>query len=675
MLPEAGHLNPTFPLASILTARGHDVVYTSLLDLEQTITERGFGFVPLHADAVPRGRLAQIDAHLTQWERDSAWEQIRDRITAEDYFSGRIEKTVRRINPSILLTDVVAVSPMQFIAHRLKLPCLQISTSLSHRHHDLPPLSSALPLDTPPVELAAAQWEATSLRTFGAIPCTELVSGAIDAYCARFAYPRRLISFASDFWPTFTAFPEAVLCASAVDYPGESALRPTYLATPIELDRREEVTEALQSFVHGASLLIYASLGSQPGRYLGARRLFTALLEVMQTRPDLRAVIATGPKYLSDPIFANVPANVFLLRTAPQLWLLRRSALFITHGGLGSVREAIAMRVPMIVVPQQHDQPGNAARVVHHKLGVHLDPDHVSSTSLATSIKTVLKHKAMFASHLESVYAATLAEEAENRSAEYIEQLAEPSARPYPDTSSTDTWRASRQPSSRGWLFAGGLAAVAAFRAGADLQDTRGSDAVGAGRIGFTIYPDVASALSRGTGPLLAHVEISGDLVEGDGHITGRRLHCIWSLDVGELLYDFASWCALRALRPEQIREPETVAAFSRLMKEFHAQRRDSVSIQEAIRLSVELFASTAKIWSRGYGAVSKAVKLTPHIAAQFARLHAMATLLRIVNAEVGDTAPNGPSCDDRYDAIVAELDAELERRIAEHLDEAKLPH
>jgi MGT family glycosyltransferase len=675
MLPEAGHLNPTFPLARMLSARGHEIVYTSLPDLEHTITDRGFGFVPLHGDYVPRGRLAQIEAHLTQWERDLAWEQIRDRVTMEDYFSGRIEKTVRMIDPSIILADVVAVSPMQFIAHRLKLPCLQLSTSLSHQHHDLPPLSCSLPMDTTAVELAAAQWEATSLRTFGTIPCTELISSAIDAYCARFAYPRRLISFASDFWPSFTAFPEAVLCAAAVDYPGQTAVRPTYLATPVELDRREEVSDSLQSFVSSASSLIYASLGSQPGRYPGAQRFFFSLLEVMQARPDLRAVIATGPKYFSNPVFANVPANVLIVQTAPQLWLLRRSALFITHGGLGSVREAIAMQVPMIVVPQQHDQPGNAARVVHHKLGIHLDPDHVTGNSLAACVERVLEHKATYKRHLKSISEATLAEEAENRCVKFIEQLAAHSGRAVPGASSSHTSKAPHQPSSRGWIFAGGLAAVAAFRAGAVLQDSRSGAAVAAGRIGFTIYPNVVSALSRATGALLAHVEISGDLVEGDGHVTGRYLHCIWSLDVGELLYDFASWCAHRALQSQQIREPETVAAFSGLIDEFHAHRRNSVSIKEAIRVSVDLFASAARIWNRGYGAVSKAVKLTPHIAAQFARLYAINALLRVANAEVTDTAHDAADCDKRYEAITDEFDAEFERRIAEHLRKAKLLH
>jgi UDP:flavonoid glycosyltransferase YjiC (YdhE family) len=41
----------------------------------------------------------------------------------------------------------------------------------------------------------------------------------------------------------------------------------------------------------------------------------------------------------------------------------------ITHGGLGSVKECIALGVPMNVYPLKDDQQGNGARVVHHRLG------------------------------------------------------------------------------------------------------------------------------------------------------------------------------------------------------------------------------------------------------------------------------------------------------------------
>ena len=53
--PETGHLNPSFKLAKALRARGHEVLYASLLDWEGRVRDEGLGFVPLFDEACPRG--------------------------------------------------------------------------------------------------------------------------------------------------------------------------------------------------------------------------------------------------------------------------------------------------------------------------------------------------------------------------------------------------------------------------------------------------------------------------------------------------------------------------------------------------------------------------------------------------------------------------------------------
>jgi len=54
----------------------------------------------------------------------------------------------------------------------------------------------------------------------------------------------------------------------------------------------------------------------------------------------------------------------------PQLEILERASLMVTHGGFNSVKECIFQGVPMVLLPIFYDQPGNAARAVHHGLGV-----------------------------------------------------------------------------------------------------------------------------------------------------------------------------------------------------------------------------------------------------------------------------------------------------------------
>ena len=58
-----------------------------------------------------------------------------------------------------------------------------------------------------------------------------------------------------------------------------------------------------------------------------------------------------------DPASLGVIPNNFIVRPhVPQLEVLRRADLFITHGGMNSVSEGCWYGVQMIVLPQVGDQ-------------------------------------------------------------------------------------------------------------------------------------------------------------------------------------------------------------------------------------------------------------------------------------------------------------------------------
>lgn len=63
------------------------------------------------------------------------------------------------------------------------------------------------------------------------------------------------------------------------------------------------------------------------------------------------------------------PENFKIYEYAPQIRLLQQADLFITHGGMNSVNEAIKLGVPMLVIPIAADQPYIAKRVSELQLG------------------------------------------------------------------------------------------------------------------------------------------------------------------------------------------------------------------------------------------------------------------------------------------------------------------
>jgi zeaxanthin glucosyltransferase len=643
LLPELGHLQPTFGLARALAARGHDVLYTAPLDLVPRLAARGWRCVPIHRAALPAGALTEIEALETDDEREAAWMRVRAAIE-EEYFSGRIEALVREVAPSVIAADVITLSPLQLVAHALGVPCVQLSTSLPQAHDAArPPITSALPPDADPFVQAAARWESSCLRflAFRRVPIATVVAATTREYAARFGYPRDRISFAAAFTPRLLAAPELVLAAPALDHPGRAA---RYAPAPVDLAREETVPPALAAFAGGDAPLIYASLGSQSSRYPHALRFFRAVVELARARSAWRVVVVAGPRFAAYPELARVPDNLHVLVTAPQLWLLRRAAVFVTHAGLGSVREAIACGVPMVVVPQLYDQHGNAARVVALGVGARVPAEAVTAATLARAVDAVVAEPAPRAARLAALDERCRAAEAENAGVEIVEAAAvdaPPQAAALAPEPPIGPWA--------GWMLLG-LASYAALRPGARLVDARPAIGVGCG---FAAYPDLASALARAGGSVLARVELDGELRREDGAVVGRELRALWLLDLEATLFDHAVWCVERAAGE---RDAPTSIALAELTGRVHAVRRRGGTVAASIAAFRDAFAAVVPAWGELGGAAAAAAPAA-HDAARWASLLACQQRARAA-------ADRGHPYRAAFIEAAHEHERELERRV-----------
>lgn len=132
--------------------------------------------------------------------------------------------------------------------------------------------------------------------------------------------------------------------------------------------------------------LIYVSFGSYRF-FKGRARAYRCLLEWMAQRKDLQMVMHIHDEEAKD---LTIPEHVHTMAWAPQLQLLQKAALFVTHGGLSSVKEACYFGKPMLVVPFFNDGFGNGARVVQHGLGHMLGYRDLSVASIEASIGDIL---------------------------------------------------------------------------------------------------------------------------------------------------------------------------------------------------------------------------------------------------------------------------------------------
>jgi len=125
--------------------------------------------------------------------------------------------------------------------------------------------------------------------------------------------------------------------------------------------------------------LIYASMGTIIN---GRVDVFHTIAGALSKHRDLQLVLSLGTQIDPEQL-GPVPKNAIIVKRAPQLELLKKASVCITHAGLNTVLESLAQGVPQVAVPVAFDQPGVAARIAEKKTGLvtsldKLTPDHLS---------------------------------------------------------------------------------------------------------------------------------------------------------------------------------------------------------------------------------------------------------------------------------------------------------
>jgi MGT family glycosyltransferase len=135
--------------------------------------------------------------------------------------------------------------------------------------------------------------------------------------------------------------------------------------------------------------LVYASMGTLQN---GVLRTFRIMAEACAGL-DLQLVISLGGG--QDPaLLGDLPGDPIVVGYAPQLDLIRRSALTISHGGLNTALESLAEGVPMVVLPVAYDQPGVGARVEWSGAGRSIPVGRLTVDRLRDAVRIALGNPA-----------------------------------------------------------------------------------------------------------------------------------------------------------------------------------------------------------------------------------------------------------------------------------------
>lgn len=126
-------------------------------------------------------------------------------------------------------------------------------------------------------------------------------------------------------------------------------------------------------------------MGTIQNRLLG---VFQSIAEACQYL-DVQLVISLGGS-ASPEVLQGLPGNPLVVGYAPQLQLLEKAELTITHAGMNTTLECLTNAVPMVAIPIANDQPGVASRIVWSGCGEAVPVKKVNADNLRIAIKKVL---------------------------------------------------------------------------------------------------------------------------------------------------------------------------------------------------------------------------------------------------------------------------------------------
>ncbi|MCG8915966.1 glycosyltransferase [Actinokineospora sp. PR83] len=342
--PLAGHVNPAQGIADALVADGHEVAWCG----SEAVLRPLLGTA---ATVFPTGsRLLRPQSDHGLAAVKSVWERFI--VPFATFTLPAVERAAREFRPDVLVVDQHCPAGA-LVAHRLGLTWATVVASTMDLGHPL----SAMPQVT--------AWIEERLRGLWA-------KAGLPAHA--YADPR--------FSPHLVLSCAAGPLAGPGPFPDHFALvGPTVGTRP---DQPDFPWEWL-----GGRAGVLVSMGTLADD-ITARFLREAIAALAPLGERMRAVVVAPPEALPP-----LPAHVLARRRVPMLDLLPRMSAVLTHGGLNTVSEALAVGVPLVVAPIRHDQPINAARVVGAGAGVRVNFARSTAPVLRAALTGVLDDPAL----------------------------------------------------------------------------------------------------------------------------------------------------------------------------------------------------------------------------------------------------------------------------------------
>jgi len=357
----AGHVVPTLDLVGRLVARGVDVAYVEIEAHKTELEAVGARFLPLPTfpsyDGPTGSQIAKLPVILahcaikaTGWILDII-DRERPDVLVHDSLClwGRLAADLARV-PRVASIASAAISSCMLTKDPLAL-------AWRSREGDVAPFRVHY----------RKSWDEIT-RSYGCAPEDEITAVLNVAR-------RNIVHLSRSLQPEADQFgPDYIFCGS-----GEPA---RYVAQNFDWERIRD------------RRVVFVSFGTahDPGH-----AFYQAVAEAMTGIDAVLVVVESGSMSMTSSIAWPVGTIVCRNGQAPQIALLQRASLFISHVGGGAVREAAWMAAPILGFPQTMEQDLLCRNLVERGAALRL-PDTPDMATIRRCIETMLREPVFRAS-------------------------------------------------------------------------------------------------------------------------------------------------------------------------------------------------------------------------------------------------------------------------------------
>jgi len=406
-----GILNASFEMARRLRAAGYAVTFAAPRPVGERMAAEGLAFVELpFIDLDPAPPLPKGSGRVRR-----TWLRFRDRkerraAALERYRPHAFRQAVEDLDPDLVLIDI-ELHEYIFSAYEMKRNLVLLSQWYSTwRRPGLPYLlTDVIPGvgEAGTQDAMSAHWEAVKKQRSKMFARMALLSSWTDrrsillALADECGFPRDLIR--ENWWPgvfTYNDLPAISMTPYEMEFPHEPRPDLHYVGPMVREGRKEKpavshdglsLDDLLAKRKSAGAKLILVTVSTLHAGDVGFLQRLTAAVAM---RADWQLFIGLGGQ-LDPAELGALPENIHTFAYVPQLRVLKEADLSINHAGIHTIHECIHFGVPQLIYSgKRSDQPGCAARVHYHGIGLMADKDEDSAEDIRENIDEMLTNTA-----------------------------------------------------------------------------------------------------------------------------------------------------------------------------------------------------------------------------------------------------------------------------------------